>query len=156
MNLVVLIQGLEEDEGARGVQVEPEFRIVNVNFWGATEKTLFLPSPPELRSRNSEFRLWLQIRPRLRIVLQDTLKMAFFDLTNRIKIVTIYKNFLSNHDFFFYEISVILERSQSWSRSRNIISALAPSPGGNLISAPLLSAPAPQTMFSLSHQQPQL
>ncbi len=31
-----------------------------------------------------------------------TLKMTFFDFSNRIKIVTIYKNFLSNHDFFHY------------------------------------------------------
>jgi hypothetical protein len=28
--------------------------------------------------------------------------MTFFDQSNRIKIVTIYKNFFSNHDFFLY------------------------------------------------------
>ncbi len=29
----------------------------------------------------------------------DTLKITFFDLSNRIKLVTIYKHFMSNHDF---------------------------------------------------------
>jgi hypothetical protein len=30
----------------------------------------------------------------------DTLKITFFGLSNRIRIVTIYKNFFSNQDFF--------------------------------------------------------
>jgi hypothetical protein len=29
-----------------------------------------------------------------------TLKITFFDLSNRIKIVTIYRNFVCNHGFF--------------------------------------------------------
>jgi hypothetical protein len=46
VNLVVLIQGLEEDKGASGVQVKPEFRIVNIYFWGAIEK-IFSYSHPQ-------------------------------------------------------------------------------------------------------------
>jgi hypothetical protein len=59
-------------------------------------RKIFL-SAPKPGSRRSEFRLRLQLRPW--IVLQDTLKITFFDLSNSIKIVTIFKNLSSNHDF---------------------------------------------------------
>jgi hypothetical protein len=48
VNLVVLIQGLEEDKGASGVQVKPVFRIVNIYFWGATGKKFVPPLNPSV------------------------------------------------------------------------------------------------------------
>jgi hypothetical protein len=76
------------------------------------------------------------VRPRLRIVLYDTLKIGYFDLTNRIKIVTIYKNFFSGHDFFcqISSSSVIFRKEpepELEPEPQFVISALAP--GGNLI-----------------------
>ncbi len=62
------------------------------------EPKIFL-SAPAPRSRKSELRL--QLRPRLQLILQHSLKINFFDFSIRTKILTIYKNFLSNHDFFF-------------------------------------------------------
>jgi hypothetical protein len=47
---------------------------------------------PVLWSRKYFFRF------RLRVGLKDSLKITFFDLINRIKIVTIYKHFFSNQD----------------------------------------------------------
>jgi hypothetical protein len=43
--------------------------------------------------------------------LKDTLKISFFDLSSRIKLVTIYKHFISNHDFSLYNFfkSVVKE-----------------------------------------------
>jgi hypothetical protein len=76
------------------------------------------------------------VRPRLRIVLYDTLKIGYFDLTNRIKIVTIYKNFFSGHDFFcqISSSSVIFRKEpepELEPEPQFVISA--PAPGGNLI-----------------------
>jgi hypothetical protein len=54
-----------------------------------------------LWSQKYFFRLRRQFQTLLRIVLYDTLKITFFDLSNWIKTVTIYKNIFSNHDFFY-------------------------------------------------------
>jgi len=63
---------------------------------GSAEPQIFL-SAPAPQSRKSE--LWL------RIILQNTLKITLLDLSNRIKIVTIHKNFFSNHNFFYPPLS---------------------------------------------------
>jgi hypothetical protein len=73
------------------------------------------------------------VRPRLRIVLYDTLKIGYFDLTNRIKIVTIYKNFFSGHDFFcqISSSSVIFRKEpepELEPEPQFVISAPAPAP----------------------------
>jgi hypothetical protein len=60
-----------------------------------------------------------------------TLKITFFDLSNRIKTVTIDKNFFSNHDFF--SIKSMVNRKEPEPK-QFVISA--PAAGGNLISAP--------------------
>jgi hypothetical protein len=62
-------------------------------------KTFFSALAPWSRKTD----LWL----RHRIVLKDILKITFFVLSYRMKIVTIYKNFFSRHDFF-YNISSCL------------------------------------------------
>ncbi len=73
MNLVFLIQGLEEDEGASGVQVEPEFRILNIYFWGAIEKICSYSHPQCCGAEiifigsGSAERLRIQLLPRLKI-----------------------------------------------------------------------------------------
>jgi hypothetical protein len=57
-----------------------------------TEPKLFLSTNPNFGSGSSlGSRQFYKIR---------TLKMSFFDLNNKIKIVTIYKTIFRNHDFF--------------------------------------------------------
>ncbi len=93
-----------------------------------------------LRSRKYFFR----IRLRLRI---------------KIVIPAIYKNFFSNHDFFLYKFFKSLINRQDPEPEPELEPELepepqfvipAPAPGGTLISAPRLLAPAPQHCLQIS------
>jgi hypothetical protein len=64
-----------------------------------------------------------------------SLKIAYFDLSIRIKIVTIYKNVFSSHDFFNNISSVVRRKEPELEpEPQFVISAAAPV--GNVISAP--------------------
>ncbi len=57
---------------------------------------------------------------------------------NRVKIVTIYKNFFTNHDFFLNNFfKSLINSKEPDPEPQFVISA----PAGNLFSAPRLSAP---------------
>jgi hypothetical protein len=61
---------------------------------------------------------------------KDTLKITFFGFSNIINIVTVHKNFFSNHDFFLYNFfRPVVKRKKP--EPQFVISA--PAPGGNLI-----------------------
>jgi hypothetical protein len=58
-------------------------------------------------------------------------------MTNRTKVVKIYKNIVSDHDFFKYIFfKSVMNRKEP--EPQFVILAWAPAPGGNLISAPRL------------------
>jgi hypothetical protein len=65
--------------------------------------------------------------PAPRSVSKDTLKIAFLDFTNMIKVATIYKNFFSNHDFFYkiYEVSVKYKGAGAGAAIRRVLSFLS-------------------------------
>jgi hypothetical protein len=69
-------------------------------------------------------------------------KVTSFDLSNSIKMATIYKNVFSNQVFFYKISSSLANRKEAEPEQQFVISA--PAPGSNLISAPRFSAPAPE------------
>jgi hypothetical protein len=72
--------------------------------------------------------------------------IRYLDLINRIKLVTIFKNLFSDHDFFnkIVQVGYVINIKELEQEPQLVISAPAPTPEGNVISAPLFSVQAPQ------------
>jgi hypothetical protein len=70
------------------------------NISSGSKEPQILISAPTPRSRKSQF--WLRLQPPASdsFLRYRYLENTFFDFSNRIKIVLIYKNFFSHHDFF--------------------------------------------------------
>jgi hypothetical protein len=98
-----------------------------------TEPKVFLSSPAP---RSHKIRLRLQ--PQLQIVLKDTHLVHFFLHNDRIRTVKIYK--ITSATII---LSIkFLQACGAGARPQFVISALAPAPGGNLLSAPWSSGSA--------------